>query len=166
MQRGWKVIITFVVRQANKIRGTTLRLKKLAAIRLVFSFTTVRPFDHLPNLHLMLERSHSTSRLLSTNALKHWALSPYKHWRAWPAFEKFSPTLVKGFCLNSSDSYRPKYWKIKQVFITHLSEVHLLLAANHFSLQSICPYYGSPKLFPWIKLKALTTVKQSVLNLG
>ena len=36
----------FVVRQANKIRG----LGKLVAIRLVFSFITVHPFDHLPKL--------------------------------------------------------------------------------------------------------------------
>ena len=107
----------------------------------------------------MVERSQSTSRLLSTTALKHRALSTSKHWRAWPVFEKLSPTLVKGFCLNSSDSYRPKYWKIKQVFMTYLSEVHLSFAANSFSLQNIRPYYRNDflesNLNPWQQLKLI-----------
>lgn len=83
--------------------------QKLAALIFVYLFHVLHLVgSHLPNLHLMVERSHSTSRLLCTTASKHCALSTFKHWRARPAFEKFSPMLFKGFCLNSVDSWTMK----------------------------------------------------------
>ena len=79
------------VRKAGEIRGSNLgdRLwqRRVVVIRLVFPFQTLRPLTTAClNLHLIVERNHSTSRLLSTTALRHWALLKSKHWRAWLAF--------------------------------------------------------------------------------
>ena len=64
------------IRQAEKSWGDNqedrLWHRRLVVIRLVFPFQTLLPLTPARlNLHLIVERNHSTSRLLSTTALRH-----------------------------------------------------------------------------------------------
>ena len=64
------------IRQAEKSWGDNqedrLWHRRLVVIRLVFPFQTLLPLTPASlNLHLIVERNHSTSRLLSTTALRH-----------------------------------------------------------------------------------------------
>ena len=135
------------IRQAEKSWGDNqedrLWHRRLVVIRLVFPFQTLLPFTPARlNLHLIVERNHSTSRLLSTTALRHWALLTSQHWRAWPAFEKLSPMLCKGFCLNSTDSYikrKENGRRFYHILLFSLSLVHFSFAvADGFLLCKIC----------------------------